>query len=159
MRARTNIHTYLGIEYFRLCILVTGLSCQGEKVRTENCGWEKDLIYTVFTFVDLKEIDSQLFLQQKWVYSGSKESRFWVCNHGEPHANPLQQGKRNSFTEGSGSWEGYCKQRVHWKGLGVPSLVAFSWLSCDSLSLAELLLSQKRKSFFFPLGSAIVVRA
>ena len=34
--------------------------------------------------------------------------------------------------------------------------MAFHWLSCDSLSLVELLPS-KKKAFFFLLGSAIVI--
>lgn len=36
--------------------------------------------------------------------------------------------------------------------------MAFHWLGGDSLSLAELLLGKKRKSFFFLLDSAIILR-
>lgn len=38
---------------------------------------------------------------------------------------------------GQGGWKG-CYQQVHWNKLGVPSVGASHWLSCDCLSLAVL---------------------
>ena len=38
-----------------------------------------------------------------------------------------------------GDEEGCYKQEVHWSKLGVGSVVAFHWLSCDSFLLAPLL--------------------
>ena len=35
--------------------------------------------------------------------------------------------------------------------------LSFYWLSCDCLSLAELLAGNKKESFFFLLGSALVI--
>ena len=46
--------------------------------------------------------------------------------------------------------------RVPCRRLGVPGVVAFHWLSWDSLSLAELLLGKKRKSVFL-LALAIIL--
>ena len=42
-------------------------------------------------------------------------------------------------------------------GIEISSIGALPWLSCDSLSLAELLPGKKRKSFFFLFGSAVVM--
>ena len=38
---------------------------------------------------------------------------------------------------------GCCKEGVHWRKLKVRSLGTFQWLTCGSLSLAELLLGEK----------------
>ena len=48
------------------------------------------------------------------------------------------------------SWEGLYEQKVHWTTLGVLSMMAFHWLSCDSFSLAGLLPGQKK--IFPPAG-------
>lgn len=66
----------------------------------------------------------------------NNELQFGVCNYGEPCASP-QQKWRELFTEGIRSWKAYSKQSL-----------AFHWLSCDCVQLAELLLGKKRESFF-----------
>ena len=78
----------------------------------------------------------------------SKELQFGVCNYGKPHASPEQQGEEKLFYRGE---EEVGRAIVNKELRG--GVVAFHWLSCDSLSLAELLLG-KKKSFFL-LGSAI----
>lgn len=50
-----------------------------------------------------------------------------------------------------GSKEGYYKLKVYWSKLGVQSLVAFHWMSCDSFSLAGLLSGQE-ETFLLPAG-------
>ena len=55
-----------------------------------------------------------------------------------------QQGEEEIFLRGRGSWQGYCKQTIC-------SVVAFHWLSYDSLSLAELLASQEEEVFLCPV--------
>ena len=57
--------------------------------------------------VNLKQIDCQLFFQQKKsLFRISKELQFGVCNYG-------MNGEDTSFIEGKGSWEGHSKQTVH----------------------------------------------
>ena len=69
-------------------------------------------------------------------------------------SHPTRRGE--PFYGRKGSWEGYTKQSPL-EELRVHSIVAVHWLSYDSLLLAELLTGKKRKSFFFLLGSAMVV--
>ena len=91
--------------------------------------------------VDLKQIDCQIFLQERWIYSGSAEN----CNLGSAtmvsfRQVPAQQGEENSFIEGKGSWEGYSKQGVLW--------LFFGWV----------LARREEESFVLLLSSAIVTR-
>ena len=51
---------------------------------------------------------------------------------------------------------GCYKQKVDWRKLGVRSIVAFHWQSCDGLLLAELLPGEE-KAFLSPAGSTQVV--
>lgn len=44
-----------------------------------------------------------------------------------------------------GSREGCSRQKVYWNKLGVPSIGAFPWLSCDRIPLAGLLRERKEK--------------
>ena len=65
--------------------------------------------------------------------------------------------QRRLFYRGEGEVGRDCyKQKVHWRKLEVQSVVAFHWLSCDSLSLAELL-PGKEKFFLPPTGSSKIV--
>ena len=65
--------------------------------------------------------------------------------------------ERELFYRGIGEVKTGCyKQKVHWRKLGVRSMVAFHWLSCDSLSLAELL-PGKENNFLPSAGSSKVV--
>ena len=85
----------------------------------------------------------------------SKELQFGVCNYGEPHASPEQQGEEKLFHRGKEEVGRAIVNKVHWRRLGLGSVVAFHCLSCDSLSLAELLAGQEEEVFFL-LGSAMV---
>ena len=78
----------------------------------------------------------------------SKEWQFGACNHGKPHAS-LPQGEENSYIEGKKEVEGV---RANKGPICGPES-----LKCSGFSLAKLLSSKKRKSFFFPLHSAIIV--
>ena len=62
--------------------------------------------------------------------------------------------KRTHLKRGKGSWEARVNKE-ELEELRVQNIIAFHWLSCDYLSLVELLTSKKRKSFFFLLDAAI----
>ena len=68
---------------------------------------------------------------------------------------PTQQGK-TLVKRLKGSWYDCSKQRVHWRTWELQSIVAFHWLSYESLSLAELL-AGKRGSHFWLMDSTIIV--
>lgn len=64
------------------------------------------------------------------------------------------------------NWEGYSKQRLHWRNLRLESIVALYWLNCDSLSLAEfcqeeelllLFVKGQDSSLFWPPNSILMV--
>lgn len=57
------------------------------------------------------------------------------------------------FHGGEGEVGKAYKHKVRWSKLGVWSIVAFNWLSCDSLSLARLLLGEKESLPFSCCGS------
>ena len=65
----------------------------------------------MITSVDLKQIDFQIFFEQRWVYSRSAENCCLVSVTKKTHIKVTEQlGKVNSYT---GSWEGCSKQRIH----------------------------------------------
>lgn len=68
---------------------------------------------------------------------------------------PHNKERRTLLKRGKGSWQGYSKQSAVEK-MRVQSIVAFHWLSCDNLSLAEMLPS-KEKIFLPPDGGSKVV--
>ena len=75
--------------------------------------------------------------------------------YGKPHASLVKQKRRNLLRR-RGPRRGCYKPQIHWRKLRVQSIVAFHWLSCDNLSLAEMLPS-KEKIFLPPDGSSKVV--
>ena len=89
--------------------------------------------------VDLKQIDCQLFLQQKRSEFIQDKQRIavWVLQPWWATGKSLHgKGRRTLLQRGKESWEGYSKQRVH------------------GFSLVESL--PGNQSFFFLLGSAII---
>lgn len=96
--------------------------------------WAK---YVSPTCVDIKQI-ARIAIQD-------------LQSNGKPYASPENKGEGNSFIEEMGVQRGFCKQRVHWMKLGFQNVVAFLWLSYNSLSLAEWL-PGKKKIFFLPTG-------
>ena len=94
----------------------------------------------------------------KWVYLGPAKncnsgsaamaSHVWVLTH---------QGEENSFKEGKRKLGGLQWTKSPLEELRFWSIVAFYWLSCDSVSLAELLPGKRRKFFFLLLDSAISI--
>ena len=84
--------------------------------------------------IDLKQIDCQIFLQKRWVYSYNRQLQFQVCSHGEPHESLAWQGKDNSFIEG--------KKKVE-RAMVNKNFVAFHWLSSCQ---------EKRGVFLLPSG-------
>ena len=54
----------------------------------------------------------------------------------------LRKRERNTLRRKEEVGRGHYKQKVHWSKLGAQSVVAFHWLSCDSLSLLGLLLGE-----------------
>lgn len=67
------------------------------------------------------------------------------------YVSPEKQRRGPAVLEGKAVGKGYCKQSVHWRNLGVESVMAFHWLTCDNLSLAGLSPS-KKKTFLSPIG-------
>ena len=62
-----------------------------------------------------------------------------------------KSGQQRTFVyRGDGIGRGFYKWRAHWQKLGVSSVVASHWPSCDGLSLAGLLLREGKS--FFPLA-------
>lgn len=61
------------------------------------------------TLVDLKQIDYQVFPQQRW-FQVSKELQFRSHNHHEPYASPT---KPRKITFKEKSWESYRKQKTY----------------------------------------------
>lgn len=102
--------------------------------------FNKRLLHLYFHFrnADLNQIDCQLLLQQKWVYSGSAKSCSW---RSATMASQIQVPRKNCRVE-----KEVGRTIVNKKSQ------TFHWLSCNSLSLAELL-PMKRKSFISPLTS------
>ena len=87
----------------------------------------------------------------------NKELQFSTCICGEPTCKLGKAKKGKLFCRGEGEvGRGFYKQNVHWKKLGVSSIVAFHWLSYDSLSLAELL-PGNQKIFLPSAGGSKVV--
>ena len=71
------------------------------------------------TIVDLKQIDCQIFLQQKWICSGSAENCNLGCATMMSHVQvSTWQGKETVFTGRKRKLEGYSKLSL-----------AFHWLS------------------------------
>ena len=64
-------------------------------------------------FVDLKQIDGQIFLQQRWVYSETAEN----CNSRSVNMVCRVQVPtwpwKGTWQGGKGNWEGCSQQRVH----------------------------------------------
>ena len=84
----------------------------------------------------------------------SKELQFRVCNHGKPHASPVVTRRRGFIYRGKGRWEGYGKQRVHWRN-GEFRLLSIDWVV---KALIDWALARQQKQFFFLLlGSAITI--
>ena len=78
----------------------------------------------------------------------NKELQFRVCNQGQPCASPQQKWREELFYR----WE-----TVVGKAIVNKESVVFHWLSCDCLSFSELLPGKNRDTFFFLLGSALIV--
>lgn len=71
---------------------------------------------------------------------------------GEPQANQENKGEKGIFFYGGdgGVRRGCYKQIIHWRKLGIQSVVASHWVSCDRFSLAGLLPGEEK--FFLPLA-------
>ena len=90
------------------------------------------------------------FLPDQWVYAGATQNcNLGQANSGETYRSPVKQVRGNFYKGEEAVARGCYKQKVHWRKLGVQSVVAFHWQSWNSLSLAGLLLGEEK--FFFPL--------
>ena len=85
------------------------------------------------------------------LFGSSKELQLRTCNYGELLANPGKVRERKLFDRGEGgAGRGCYKQKSPLEETAnACSIVAFHWLSCDRLSLAELL-PGKEKIFVPP---------
>ena len=88
----------------------------------------------ILPVVDLKQIDCQIVLQPRWVYSGSREDCGLGSTTTASHMQVPEGQRKNNFIDRKGSWKGCSKQRD------------------PDISLAESL--PRKKSIF--LGSAII---
>lgn len=68
-----------------------------------------------------------------------------MCSNGEPCTSPESKEKEPFFYRGKKKFRGAVvnNESIHWRKLGVQSVVAFPWMSFNSLSLAEWLPSEK----------------
>lgn len=82
---------------------------------------------------DLKLIESQIFIQQRWVYSRSAETEIQDL---QPCTAPKAKGKWILSSKGKGHWEGYSKKEKSF------------WLFVGGI------LARKEEEFFL-LGSAL----
>lgn len=82
--------------------------------------------------VDLKQTNCQLFVQQNGF---SRELHFGICNHGEPHASPQKNWRRELFCRGE-------------KEVGRDVHKQSPWLFTGWVEPGK-------ESFFFPLDSAV----
>lgn len=66
--------------------------------------------------VDLKQTLSVIYVARMVLFWINKELQSGVYTRGEPCVSPLKQGEENFCkVGGGGTWEGYNKQRVHWR--------------------------------------------
>lgn len=93
----------------------------------------------------------QLFYQLKWVYSGIADNcNIRTCKLWQNHRQVLRTKRTALLYRKVDVGRGPYKQRVHWRKLGIQSVVAFHWLSYDNLSLAGPL-PGKEKNLPYPL--------
>lgn len=106
-----------------------------------------------FVVLTLKNRQLVISPEKKDLFEISKELQCEVYNHGKPRASPWAPKGGETLSERErGSWEGCCKHRVQ-------GVVAFHWLSWDSVSLAELLAGQEEEVFLLPVGLCYQLRA
>ena len=98
-----------------------------------------NVYYVLLHIVDLKQVDCQLFHQEKksggLLFRISKELQFRACNHGKPQASLQQKWRRALF---------YRRGKEIGRAIVNKESMDFHWLSCDSVSLVELLPGKKR---------------
>ena len=56
--------------------------------------------------VDLKQIECEIFLQQRCLFGISSKLQFGFRSHGKPRTGSLIARNRDAFIERKGSWEG-----------------------------------------------------
>ena len=82
----------------KLCIISGSLTRKPPFIPSSNCkhnthplsvwsGRKQYISFGLWVLFDIKQIDDQIFLQQRWIYWGSAENcRLGCYNHGEPRA-------------------------------------------------------------------------
>ena len=94
----------------------------------------------LFRLVNLKQIDSQIFLQQNGFIRAKEvlhfRTRGLIGNNTQVQ---IIKCKECLFMD----LGGVVVKEVYWRKLKVQSIVTFHWLSCGSLPLAELLLGEE----------------
>ena len=117
----------------------SGLNCWSHTRLPTSPGIFRCFLWLLNSFqnADIKQIDCQIFLQERWVYSGSAEFYFRVFNHEEPHRSPHIHEKEPSFIEGKRELDDCSQWRVH--GFFV------DWVC-----------ARKQEVSFFLLGSVII---
>lgn len=77
-----------------------------------------------------------------------KTGKLWQ----KPQTSLPNKGQERSFI-GAGAWQNCYKQKSSWSKLGVQSIVASRWLTCDSTLFAGLLAGEEET---FPPSTGIV---
>lgn len=96
----------------------------------------------------LNKWTTRYFSSKVGLFENNKELQLGTCSLMANHAKSREQKRGIFFYRGKGELQGAVANRVHWRKLGVWSGVAFHWLSCNSLSLAEWLPGEEKISPF-----------
>lgn len=108
--------------------------------------------------IDLKQIESQLFVQEKWFIQDQQRTAIWRLQPQQATVHiPTWQEEESAFLEGEKEFGRAVAEKNPLEELRVKNRVTFHWLNYDSLSLAELLPGKKRKFFFFQWDATVVV--
>lgn len=124
---------------------MVGTNCVGDMNQIWNLpfwGFSQDDI------VDLKQLDSQIFLQQNgFIWEQQRVTILDMWSTGQPWASPENKGEEGSFIEQRGEFIGAVVNKKSIGGNGVWSVVVFHW-SYNSLSLVNSL-SSRQSPFFW----------
>lgn len=96
------------------------------------------LLIQVLTNVNLKNKASSYFTIKRLYLGRAENCNTGQASYGKTTSTYTEQRRIDCFTEEEKL--GDCsKQKVHWRKLGVPCVMAAHWLSCSSVWLAGLL--------------------
>ena len=89
------------------------------------------------------------------LFGNNKDLQFRTCNLWWSTGKSREQKRGTFFYREEGVGRGYYKPRVHWRKLGVQSVMAFHWLSCVTVSHWLGSWRARRNCSFLLLGSKV----